>query len=1240
LSKLTQKTSNVKVAVTKVFNRFDKDKSGGLDLEEFSEAVKSVLVGFKDADILAFSQMYDVDGGGTISLGELVDRLSSPDAGSKPPPHAPAEVISDDKENTAVTAPKRPQKPSEIRMVGNLSTRLAKFRAAIKGLYCSKVSNIRKNMSMTKRMTKHSSSTDGGLVAQVSRANMFKTFDSLGGPERKLTLETWCHVFDRICEYSPTTPSLASEDLKALWLDCSEGDVTVFVDSLFPAPPTVQELMESTKKYGNTESVYKHRVDKCDVGNPENVNYFNFDPEGEGERRIHAPQDTQIPSRINYRYSRTPVSAPSGFDVNEVALSGRLPVADLELEHVLGFRGDGDTCNLYSVGGNRVVYAIAALVVVYNTETGKQNFFNSHDDDITCLTVFEPDARAGAVKKARAASGQMGYDPCFYVWEVDTCTELYKLGGHGIFSRAVCGVTFSWDGKHVAGVGMDDNHQLGVWNLVGGKDRDTDEIIPKLLTMKDTQAGTPPMLTGIVWCPFVVPMKGGADGAAARGSTARGSTARGSTRGGASRAASRPSSKASNRPGSKASNMPPPPPSRQSRTGTARTATERMARTRLQTASGGGNPTQAFITTGKGKHLKFWRWAPNKENLQVDHPIGPATFQVAKFGTAPLAKTLHDCAPICSKDDPNKGDLVAVAGTTAANQLPGSGYIYLFQISTATCMSFLEAHPLSPVFSVAFDSAARELYSGGGDGMLHRFSITPKLEKKSSTDCNPPPKPKARAVPGEASFLYYADSLENVATLRCQRKTVHRVEAVYKPEEDTAEAKAGPKKGANLRGDGDVLIKDGPVKPKLKHLALVKGSGEGGGGKPGALKVAVGFAKGMVYMVDPEKPRAWLESEIRTGHCAHVYGLETHPVDPSCFVTVGEDGFLCVWDAKTFTVKTRRPLYGPGKSAAFSPSGHHLALGMFNGTVLILDFVNEVLPKRFVSLKILRLITDCEEDVDDLKYSPDGKMLAVGSHDNYIDVYDVKNNYTMTHRFKGHTSYITHLDWSTDSRIIQSNCGAYEILYWDVKNGRQIRSTMDSLEADTDWNTWTCVLGFPVMGIWPPDSDGTDVNSVAVSKCKSLCVTSDDFGGVNLMRYPAVAKSAAKKIYSGHAAHVMNVRFLRNDDYVISVGGKDRAILCFKVNKNEHLEDKLAPPKRTLATRWKPQGGWDNGRELQYVGPSHAMTDQFANESNPRAMGWENKQQKDGTYRMVLNEPEKPYGDYRGRYNDHTSSRA
>ena len=55
------------------------------------------------------------------------------------------------------------------------------------------------------------------------------------------------------------------------------------------------------------------------------------------------------PNRIVYRYSRTPVAPPTGFDTNSVALSGRVPVAELNLEHIQGFKGDGDNCNLYSV---------------------------------------------------------------------------------------------------------------------------------------------------------------------------------------------------------------------------------------------------------------------------------------------------------------------------------------------------------------------------------------------------------------------------------------------------------------------------------------------------------------------------------------------------------------------------------------------------------------------------------------------------------------------------------------------------------------------------------------------------------------------------------------------------------------------------------------------------------------------------------------------------------------------------
>lgn len=32
-----------------------------------------------------------------------------------------------------------------------------------------------------------------------------------------------------------------------------------------------------------------------------------------------------------------------------------------------------------------------------------------------------------------------------------------------------------------------------------------------------------------------------------------------------------------------------------------------------------------------------------------------------------------------------------------------------------------------------------------------------------------------------------------------------------------------------------------------------------------------------------------------------------------------------------------------------------------------------------------------------------------------------------------HSSYITHMDFSNDGNFLHSNCGAYELLFWDVQ---------------------------------------------------------------------------------------------------------------------------------------------------------------------------------------------------------------
>jgi WD40 repeat protein len=136
------------------------------------------------------------------------------------------------------------------------------------------------------------------------------------------------------------------------------------------------------------------------------------------------------------------------------------------------------------------------------------------------------------------------------------------------------------------------------------------------------------------------------------------------------------------------------------------------------------------------------------------------------------------------------------------------------------------------------------------------------------------------------------------------------------------------------------------------------------------------------------------------------------------------------------------------------------------------------------------------EDVSCVKFSPTGEFLAAGSHDNFIDIFNVlKAGMRPVKRLRGHTSYITGMDWSFDGQCLQSTCGAGEILHFWVKGGdtcKMVTSQAQAQEILVDggrghmdlndwrrWDGWSVTIGFPVMGIWPDFADNTDVNRVA-----------------------------------------------------------------------------------------------------------------------------------------------------------------
>uniref|UniRef100_A0A8C1T5L0 EMAP like 3 n=1 Tax=Cyprinus carpio TaxID=7962 RepID=A0A8C1T5L0_CYPCA len=310
---------------------------------------------------------------------------------------------------------------------------------------------------------------------------------------------------------------------------------------------------------------------------------------------------------------------------------------------------------------------------------------------------------------------------------------------------------------------------------------------------------------------------------------------------------------------------------------------------------------------------------------------------------------------------------------------------------------------------------------------------------------------------------------------------------------------------------------------------------------------------------------------IVQGHVDEMWGLATHPTQ-NIFITCGNDRQVCVWNAgdhKLDWCATLEVREESGLCADFSPNGAVVSVGLSTGRWVVLDLQTK---------EVVSDLTDGNEQLSVMRYSPDGSFLAVGSHDNFIYIYNVTEGgrrYTRFGKCTGHSSFITHLDWSKDGKYIMSNSGDYEILYWDVASGcKLLRNRFES--KDREWASYTCVLGFHVMGVWLEGSDGTDINALCRSHSERMVAVADDFCKVHLFQYPCPKPKAPSYKYEGHGSHVTNVRFTHNDSHLLSMGGKDTCILQWRVKgagTGDHSKEHLASSSSVCSSSSSPENG-------------------------------------------------------------------
>ncbi|XP_078103094.1 echinoderm microtubule-associated protein-like 2 isoform X5 [Sander vitreus] len=277
---------------------------------------------------------------------------------------------------------------------------------------------------------------------------------------------------------------------------------------------------------------------------------------------------------------------------------------------------------------------------------------------------------------------------------------------------------------------------------------------------------------------------------------------------------------------------------------------------------------------------------------------------------------------------------------------------------------------------------------------------------------------------------------------------------------------------------------------------------------------------------------------IVQGHTDELWGLDIHP-SMEQFVTCAQDKLVHLWDTNSHQPLWSKTIEDPGRCAGFHPSGTVLAVGTMTGRWLVLDTDTR---------DLVSMHTDGNEIISNVKYSPDGNFLAVASHDNFVYIYAVTENgrkYSRVGKCTGHSSFVTHLDWSADSQYLVTNSGDYEILFWEASSGKHV-TNMDTVR-NQEWATSTCTLSFTTFGIWPDGADGTDINAVCRSHDGSLVASADDFGKVHLFSFPCSQPRAPSHEYGGHSSHVTNVAFLHDNSHLISTGGKDTSILQWVV---------------------------------------------------------------------------------------------
>ncbi|XP_015059392.1 WD repeat-containing protein VIP3-like [Solanum pennellii] len=232
-----------------------------------------------------------------------------------------------------------------------------------------------------------------------------------------------------------------------------------------------------------------------------------------------------------------------------------------------------------------------------------------------------------------------------------------------------------------------------------------------------------------------------------------------------------------------------------------------------------------------------------------------------------------------------------------------------------------------------------------------------------------------------------------------------------------------------------------------------------------------------VFEVDTNNTIATLEAPP-----SEVWQLQFSPSGSNLAAAGGGSSSVKVWDTNRWELVTTMSIPRQGApqpsdkstnkkfvlSVAWSPDGRLLACGSVDGTISVFDVARA---------KFLHFLDGHTMPVRSLVFSPslhDSRILFSASDDGHVHMYDAEGKTLLT-SLSGHASWVLSVDTSPDGAAIATGSSDKTVRLWDLK----MRAATQTLTNHTD-QVWAVAFG---------PTSRTDVRScmlASVSDDKSL----------------------------------------------------------------------------------------------------------------------------------------------------------